>query len=310
LNSNLDSYEHQIYQHLIDPSAIDETLNSIGGLSGIKEDIRMHVLMPLKQPKLFFSSKQLTPSKGILFHGPPGTGKTMLARAIASEAKASFLSLSLSSLENKYYGESSKLIRGTFSLAKKIQPSIVFFDEIDGLLKKRSDFDQSAVYGFKTELLSQIDGMESKASDAIFVIGTTNNLSSLDDAIKRRLPRVYEIKRPNFNERIEIFRLKLSEERIVDETLLSWLSGLTDNFSGSDIQELLKQAFGNRLKDQMTNDEFKEKLLYAESVDELPDMIALDSCHFEVALENFPQYHETLKKIKDLEEDEEEAPPE
>ena len=174
-NKSLNTYERQIQDYIIKPESITDTLANVGGLNDIKEDIKSNLLLPLQYPHIFFSSALLMPTRGILLYGPPGTGKTLLARAIAHEANVPFISLSLSSLENKYYGESSKLIQGAFSLARKIQPCIVFFDEIDGLLRKRTDIDQSATYGFKTELLTQIDGMSSKKNDSIFVIGTTNN---------------------------------------------------------------------------------------------------------------------------------------
>jgi SpoVK/Ycf46/Vps4 family AAA+-type ATPase len=313
-SKNMNSYERQIHENIINPENISETLKSIGGLSNIKEDIRANVLLPLQYPKVFFSTKsQLTPSKGILLYGPPGTGKTLLAKAIASSANVPFFSLALSTLENKYYGESAKLIKAVFSLARKLQPCIVFFDEIDGLLRKRSDFDQSSTYGFKTELLSQIDGMESNATDSIIVIGTTNCLDSLDPAIRRRLPKVYRVELPNESERYEILMLKTEHEDTCMKSVNSWVASVTNKFSGSDLTELVRQASSFRLQEQCADELFQQQLQDAVDVVDMPNLISLCKHHFQKALS---RYHNIDTKSEtedehdeeDYEEDEESPP--
>lgn len=283
--TGMNGYERQIYDHIVNPQNISDRMSTVGGLQEIKEDINANVLMPLKYPKIFFSkdSKILSPSRGILLHGPPGTGKTMLARVIAAEANVPFLSLSLSALENKYYGESNKLIQASFSLARKLQPCIVFFDEIDGLMKQRNELDQSAVYGFKTELLSQIDGMDSQENDSIFVIGTTNNIAYLDPAIKRRLPKVYKMQLPNATERRAILKLKLGEEEIADE-ILDWVSTISETLSGSDLAELVRRASAFRLQDQCKDLHFQTQLEIATCIKDMYPLMKLNAKHFQDAL--------------------------
>lgn len=256
---NMDSYERQIFKHVVRASDISERMSEIGGLARIKQDIRANVLVPLQYPHIFFGDDiRLVPSRGILFHGPPGTGKTMLARAIAAEASVPFLSLSLSSLENKYYGESSHLVAATFTLARKMQPVIVFFDELDGMLRTRSDADQSCVYGFKTELLTHMDGIHTKKNDAIVVIACTNTLSKLDPAVLRRLPRSYKIDLPSQLEREEILRMRVGTD--LSEVELKAISACTHNYSGSDLSELCRRTMASHMQTLYTDPLFLNHL--------------------------------------------------
>lgn len=309
---NLDFYEKKICEYIIDSNKISERMENIGGLKEIKEDIFYNILLPLQYPHIFFESPKLMPNRGILLYGPPGTGKTLLAKAIAAEARVPFISLSLSSIEDKYYGESPKLIQGVFSLARKIQPCIVFFDEIDGLLRKRSEMDQSSTYGLKTELLSQIDGMASNKTDSIFVMGTTNSISSLDAALKRRLPKVYEIALPTTSERIDILKLKLIDESDIDDHLLEWVGKMTIGFSGSDLHELISQVCTVRFRQQCSKKNFKDMLPEMKSIADLPPFHSLTKSHFLKAFETSQKFREMIKILSNSENDEsdEESPPE
>lgn len=241
----LDAYETQLLTNVVQPENISDRLDSIGGLSKLKKDIESNVLIPLKYPKIFFSTKSLSPPRGILLYGPPGTGKTMIAKAVAKESSVPFLSLTLSSLENKYFGESSKLLSATFSLAKKLQPSVLFFDEIDGMIRKRSDMDQSCVYGFKTEFLTHMDGI-STGNEAVIIIGCTNCVDSLDAAVKRRLSKHYKVDFPNAKEKLEI--LKLNVDSLSNENLQHLSESLSATCSGSDIVNAIQTAQNTHLQ--------------------------------------------------------------
>lgn len=272
----MSSYESDIAQHIVKASDIAERMDCIGGLAGVKSDIRTNVLLPLKHSRVFFDAKNdlLRPSKGILFYGPPGTGKTMLARAIAAEAGVPFINLGLSALENKYFGESSKLLAASFSLARKIQPCILFFDEIDGLIRTRSDSDQSCVYGFKTELLNSMDGMLSRKGDAIIIIGCTNVKENLDEAVKRRLPVSYRIGLPNEEERFSILRLLTVDESNVQ--MARRIAKASDGLSGSDLTELWRNASSVRMQRHFATESFVTRVERAkDATDVIPHVSAV-----------------------------------
>lgn len=260
---SMTSYESQIAQHIINPETIEDRMDDIGGLVHVKQQIRSQVLLPLKHPKLFFSEKhKIRPPRGILLYGPPGTGKTMLARAIAAEAKVPFFSLTLASLENKWYGESSKLLAATFSLAHKMQPCVLFFDEIDGMIRTRSEADQSCVYAFKTEFLTHMDGIGKKADDAVIVIGCTNNQKSLDPAVSRRLPAQFEVELPSQQEIVRIFQLQLRhDDATVDERELTKLvNQMGPGRSGSDVVEIIRTAWASRLRNVVDSETFQRRV--------------------------------------------------
>ena len=152
-------YEDQIAKEAVNPAEIDCTFDDIGGLDFEKKRLRELVILPFARPELFSRGKLLRPPKGVLLYGPPGTGKTMLAKAIAKETKAVFLNISLSTLQDKWFGESQKLVRAVFTLARKLQPAIIFIDEIDAFLRERSDSEYEGTINMKSEFMSLWDGM-------------------------------------------------------------------------------------------------------------------------------------------------------
>ena len=255
------AHEQEIAANVVAPEAIDVRLDDIGGLKAVKEDIRAQVLVPLQHPEIFFGDvDELYPPRGILLHGPPGTGKTMLARAIAAEAGCPFLALSLSNLENKWFGETSKLLGATFSLARKMQPCVLFFDEIDGMIRTRNDNDQSAVYGFKTEFLSHMDGIRTNKRDSFIVIACTNCVRSLDPAIKRRLPQQYKIDYPDADDLASIVRVHLRKSGLATGIVDVFAGSMRAGVTGSDVEELVKATWAYQRKKMLLSREFTEKI--------------------------------------------------
>ena len=214
-------------------------MEHVGGHENIKRELLLHVVVPLKNAPTFFGNKALRPPTGILLSGPSGTGKTMLATALAHESGVPFLSIKPSMVEQKYYGESEKMVRAVFSLARKLAPCIVFIDEIDGMLKNRNDLDPSANYSIKTQMLQEMDALE-KENSHVIVVGATNCPTKLDKALYRRLPRTYTVGVPDAAARKQILEKLVDGEplRSVDESLVDD----TEGFSGSDLKDMYKLA--------------------------------------------------------------------
>lgn len=258
--ARLSEHEREIASNVIQPDQITERLSDIGGLEAIKDDILAQVLLPLQHADIFNGDAKSRPPRGILLHGKPGTGKTMLAKAIAAEAGRPFLSLSLASLESKWFGETSKLLQACFSYARKHQPCVLFFDEIDGMMRARNQNDQSCVYGMKTEFLSHMDGMKTQTSDTFVVIACTNNVDMLDPAVKRRLPQVYKMDAPNEEELFDILKLYLRGTNMKSSDIQTFASTLQLGCTGSDVADLVRAAWAERRRKVVTSKKFKEML--------------------------------------------------
>ncbi|KAI3989258.1 hypothetical protein MKX01_007895 [Papaver californicum] len=198
---------------LIDPDEIDVEFQTIGGLNDVKKAIYDLVILPLKRPELFNGGKLFSQQKGVLMYGPPGTGKTMLAKAIAKESRDVFINLKVSDIMSKWFGESQKLVAATFSLANKLQPAIIFIDEVDSFLGQRGEVNNSTRDGIKTEFMSLWDGFTTNLKNArVIVLAATNRPSDLDEAILRRFTKSFEIGKPNCCERVKILKVILKDE--------------------------------------------------------------------------------------------------
>ncbi|KAJ5379976.1 Protein SAP1 [Penicillium cataractarum] len=230
--------------------------DDIAGLDGAKKALKEAVVYPFLRPDLFSGLRE--PARGMLLFGPPGTGKTMLARAVATESKSTFFSVSSSSLTSKWHGESEKLVRALFGLAKVLAPSIIFVDEIDSLLSARSSgSEHEASRRSKTEFLIQWSdlqraaaGREQSARDKkegdasrVLVLAATNMPWDIDEAARRRFVRRQYIPLPEHHVREQQLRKLLSHQHheLSDEDI-EVLVHVTEGFSGSDITALAKDA--------------------------------------------------------------------
>mmetsp|Transcript_26254 Transcript_26254/g.86306 ORF Transcript_26254/g.86306 Transcript_26254/m.86306 type:complete len:256 (-) Transcript_26254:401-1168(-) len=189
------------------------SFETISGLKEAKEALKEAIILPSLRPDLFTGIR--SPPRGILLFGPPGNGKTLLAKAVATECKCTFFNLSASSLTSKWVGESEKMVRALFALADQLQPSVIFMDEVDSLLTSRSAQEQDSSRRLKTEFLVQFDGLGTSKDSRVVVIGATNRPQELDDAVIRRFTKRLFIPLPDTPARLQLIKslFKVSRAR-------------------------------------------------------------------------------------------------
>lgn len=262
--------ERRMASTLVDPETISTTLDSIGGLADQIDLVWRSVVVPLQFADAFHANNCLArPPRGVLLQGQPGTGKTLMAKAIAKEGGAHMFNVSLANLEHKYFGESSKNVRALYSLADRLAPSVVFIDELDGLMRTRTGDEQSFVYGLKTELMATIDGLESSTRPVI-TVAATNTSRSIDAAFKRRLPLVIRFELPDERARATILRISCAAQHLaLSDEQLAALAALTPGASGSDLSEVVRLVLDERQKLLLADDAFRARLLAGEPL-ELP----------------------------------------
>ncbi|KAI5060151.1 hypothetical protein GOP47_0024571 [Adiantum capillus-veneris] len=237
------SYERELLSSVVRAKDIGVSFEQIGALEDVKTTLKELIILPLKRPELFNKGNLRKPCKGVLLFGPPGTGKTLLAKAVATEAGANFMSISASSLTCKYFGESEKLAKSLFTLARKLEPAIIFIDEVDGILRARGDENEhEASRRVRNELMAAWDGLQTKDRERILVLATTNRPFDLDDAVIRRLPRRIFIDLPNATNREKILHKLLVEEDLSKDFDYEVLAAQTEGFSGSDLKNLCVAA--------------------------------------------------------------------
>jgi len=236
---------------MIEPSAMREVFvevpnvgwEDVGGLAEIKARLVEAVEWPLQYPDLF-TQAGIRPPKGILLSGPPGCGKTLLAKAIASETNVNFISIKGPELLSKYVGESEKAVRDIFRKARQAAPCIIFFDEIDALVPSRSagTSDSHTSERVLSQFLTELDGVEELRG--VLVLGATNRFDMLDPAIIRpgRFDEIVEIPLPDEAGRAEVFRVQLRNKPLDGEVSVQELAARTDGYSGADITALCHQA--------------------------------------------------------------------
>ncbi|CAN0841158.1 Outer mitochondrial transmembrane helix translocase [Linum grandiflorum] len=235
-------FEKRIRPEVIPADEINVTFADIGSLEEIKESLQELVMLPLRRPDLF-KGGLLKPCRGILLFGPPGTGKTMLAKAIAREAGASFINVSMSTITSKWFGEDEKNVRALFSLAAKVSPTIIFVDEVDSMLGQRTRVgEHEAMRKIKNEFMSHWDGLTTKQGERILVLAATNRPFDLDEAIIRRFERRIMVGLPSVENREMILKTLLSKEKVDEQLDFKELATLTEGYSGSDLKNLCTTA--------------------------------------------------------------------
>ena len=247
------------------PSVVYE---DIGGLKPVITKVREMIELPLKHPELF-DRLGIDPPKGVLLHGPPGTGKTMLAKAVANESDAYFISINGPEIMSKYYGESEKALRDIFEEAEKNAPAIIFLDELDSIAPKRGEVTGEVERRVVAQLLSLMDGLKERKN--VIVIGSTNRPEALDMALRRpgRFDREIELGVPDMQGRMEIFQIHSRGMPLADDVALEDYAARTYGFVGADISAVSREAAMNALRRILPQIDLDEPTIPKEILDRL-----------------------------------------
>jgi len=217
------------------------TYEDVGGLYEEVQKVREMVELPLRHPELF-ERLGIEPPKGVLLHGPPGCGKTLLAKAVANEAEANFYSINGPEVMSKFYGESEERLRQVFKLAQENAPSIIFIDEVDAIAPKREEVSGEVEKRVVSQLLTLMDGLESRGQ--VVVIAATNRPNAVDPALRRpgRFDREIEIGIPDRRGRLEILQIHTRNMPLDGSVNLERIAEITYGYTGADLSALCKEA--------------------------------------------------------------------
>jgi AAA+ superfamily predicted ATPase len=250
-------FEHTLLGQVVFASEIGVKFEDIGGLDSVKAALQEVVILPLRRPGLFRKGNLSRPTKGVLLFGPPGTGKTMMAKAVATEAGAQFINLTMSSIASKWLGDGENYVRGLFSVARKLAPVVIFVDEADALLGQRKEYahEHDAVRKVKNEFMLQWDGLLSKATERVLVLGSSNRPFDLDEAVLRRFQRRLLVDLPDAASRGRILRVLTAQEDLGADVDLGRLAASLEGYSGSDLRNLCAEAAMAPIREIMLREE-------------------------------------------------------
>ncbi|KAM1080738.1 hypothetical protein ACFX1X_015616 [Malus domestica] len=299
LNSMAVTNEHfQTSLSSTNPSALRETVvevpnvswDAIGGLDNVKRELQETVSIPVEHPEMF-EKFGMSPSKGVLFYGPPGCGKTLLAKAIASECQANFISIKGPELLTMWFGESEANVREIFDKARQSAPCVLFFDELDSIATQRGNsVGDAGGAGDRVlnQLLTEMDGMNAKKT--VFIIGATNRPDIIDPALLRpgRLDQLIYIPLPDEASRLQIFKACLRKSPISKDIDLAALARYTHGFSGADITEICQRACKYAIREDIEKDIERERRKNANpeamEEDEIDEVAEIKPAHFEESM--------------------------
>ena len=280
------------------PSAIRETVvetpnvswEDIGGLENVKKELQELVQYPVEHPEKFLKFG-MQPSRGVLFYGPPGCGKTLLAKAIANECQANFISIKGPELLTMWFGESEANVRDIFDKARSAAPCVLFFDELDSIAKSRGGSSGDAGGASDrviNQILTEMDGMGSKKN--VFIIGATNRPDIIDSAILRpgRLDQLIYIPLPDEGSRTSILKANLRKTPVSKRVDIKFLAKITKGFSGADLTEICqracKLAIRENIEAEIKKTKERERKGLSMDIDDDDDNAEVEKKHFEEAM--------------------------
>ena len=252
------------------PSSLRETVvevpnvswNDIGGLYGVKRELKELVQYPIEHPEKF-EKFGMSPSRGVLFYGPPGCGKTLLAKAVANECQANFISIKGPELLTMWFGESEANVRDVFAKARAAAPCVLFFDELDSIAQQRGGSSGDAGGAgdrVMNQLLTEMDGVGSKKN--VFIIGATNRPDIIDTALMRpgRLDQLIYIPMPDYESRLSILQAVLRKSPVHKDVDLQYLATQTDKFTGADLTEICQRAAKLAIREDIEKNMERERI--------------------------------------------------
>lgn len=287
------------------PSSLRETVvevpniswADIGGLVDVKNELRELVQYPIEHPEKF-EKFGMSPSKGVLFYGPPGCGKTLLAKAVANECQANFISIKGPELLTMWFGESESNVRDTFAKARGAAPCVLFFDELDSIAQQRgSSSGDGGGAGDRVinQMLTEMDGVGAKKN--VFIIGATNRPDIIDPALMRpgRLDQLIYIPMPDYESRLSILRSVLRKTPVSKDVDLQYLAAQTEKFTGADLTEICQRAAKLAVRedimrsverDRIREEAEREGVVMDTDVDDEDQVPEILPAHFEEAVRN------------------------
>ncbi|MEJ2250427.1 MAG: CDC48 family AAA ATPase [Candidatus Lokiarchaeota archaeon] len=270
--------------NMVEPSAMREVMveipdvswDEVGGLENVKQELKEAVEWPLKYPKLFEKAgiRQLN---GILLFGPPGCGKTLLAKAVASESESNFISVKGPEIFSKWVGESEKAVREIFRKARQAAPSIIYFDEIDAITSGRGEVDGTRTYAsIVNQVLVEMDGVENRKG--IVVVASTNRPDIVDPAFLRpgRFDRLIYVEAPDNKSRLEILNVHTKNMPLAEDVSLENIASQTDGFSGADLENLCREAGMQAIREKMENLDVIEKRHFNQALEKIQSTLPQD----------------------------------
>jgi vacuolar protein-sorting-associated protein 4 len=226
----------------------DLKMDEIAGLEDAKQAIHDAILAPMKHPELF-KGKARQPWKGIMLYGPAGCGKTLIAKAVAAEVNATFFNVSAGNIVSKWLGESERLVLTLFRMARENQPAIIFIDELDSVGVSRSGDDVGGERRLKTQLLTELQGIESEPEERITMIGATNLPWELDFALRSRFEKKIHVPLPDHAARKKILEIHMEEIEIGIDVDYNEIADLCEGYSGRDLSVVCREAAMEPIRD-------------------------------------------------------------